>query len=449
MRGSTGDRWGRPAATGCRSSRDSLAAMATPFPPLDGSAPKHAAVQRSRPRWASTRRSATRRRWTRRSARSSSPSTPINAPKTVNNFVFLAAHHYYDGIIFHRIINGFMCQGGDPTGTGRGGPGYRFEDEPVKQRYQIGSVAMANAGPNTNGSQFFLISGPSGVSLPPQYNHFGQIVKGLDVLDAMQTRRHRSQRPPARGRRHQLGHHHRCRLTSAAASMATRSRSPRGPAHRARRAGLRRAAPVGPRRPPPPAPGARPHGPDPDRLGQRARAQPGAAAVRPPRAAPAHADRRRHRRRRAVRVLGARGVASCPTDAPPPLPLEDGQRAPVGSAASTADEERRPGYIEEVLRAGRRRRARSSPATSPQRVGKKGTWWDWDDGKIALEHLFWTRPGRRRGAGRATSPACTTCTERLIPAARRWPDPRRPSTTRARSCSSWPPGTTASPRSTT
>jgi cyclophilin family peptidyl-prolyl cis-trans isomerase len=79
-----------------------------------------------------------------------------------------------------------MCQGGDPTGTGRGGPGYRFDDEPVKQRYQIGSVAMANAGPNTNGSQFFLISGPSGVNLPPQYNHFGQIVKGLDVLDAMQ-----------------------------------------------------------------------------------------------------------------------------------------------------------------------------------------------------------------------------------------------------------------------
>src|SRR6476659_4686835 len=110
----------------------------------------------------------------------------LKAPKTVNNFVFLAAHHYYDGVIFHRIIYGFMCQGGDPTGTGRGGPGYKFNDEPVKQRYQIGSVAMANAGPNTNGSQFFLISGSSGVNLPPQYNHFGQVVKGLDVLDAMQ-----------------------------------------------------------------------------------------------------------------------------------------------------------------------------------------------------------------------------------------------------------------------
>ena len=111
----------------------------------------------------------------------------INAPITVNNFVFLAGYHYYDGVIFHRIINEFVCQGGDPTGTGTGGPGYRFQDEPVKQRYQLGSVAMANAGPHTNGSQFFLISGPNGVGLPPQYNHFGQIVKGLDVLDAMQN----------------------------------------------------------------------------------------------------------------------------------------------------------------------------------------------------------------------------------------------------------------------
>lgn len=120
----------------------------------------------------------------------------INAPKTVNNFVFLAGHHYYDGVIFHRIINGFMCQGGDPTGTGRGGPGYRFDDEPVKQRYQIGSVAMANAGKNTNGSQFFLISGQSGVQLPPQYNHFGQIVRGLDVLEQMHgVETDRSDRP--------------------------------------------------------------------------------------------------------------------------------------------------------------------------------------------------------------------------------------------------------------
>jgi peptidylprolyl isomerase len=109
------------------------------------------------------------------------------APKTVNNFVFLALHHYYDGVIFHRIINGFMCQGGDPTGTGTGGPGYRFEDElPKAGRYEVGSVAMANAGSHTNGSQFFIVSGPSGVGLPPLYSLFGKVVKGLDVVEEMQ-----------------------------------------------------------------------------------------------------------------------------------------------------------------------------------------------------------------------------------------------------------------------
>ena len=111
-----------------------------------------------------------------------------SAPKTVNNFVFLARWHYYDGIIFHRIIKGFVCQGGDPEGSGRGGPGYRFEDElPKPGRYEIGSLAMANAGPNTNGSQFFLISGPDGARLPPQYSLFGKVVKGLEVVDAMQS----------------------------------------------------------------------------------------------------------------------------------------------------------------------------------------------------------------------------------------------------------------------
>ncbi len=109
------------------------------------------------------------------------------APNTVNNFVVLARYKYYEGIIFHRIINGFMCQGGDPTGTGRGGPGYKFGDElPSPGRYEIGSLAMANAGPNTNGSQFFIVSGPSGVGLPPQYSLFGKVVAGLDVVDTMQ-----------------------------------------------------------------------------------------------------------------------------------------------------------------------------------------------------------------------------------------------------------------------
>ena len=113
---------------------------------------------------------------------------PIKAPKTVNSFVFLALNHYFDGIIFHRIINCLVCQGGDPTGTGRGGPGYRFEDElPKAGEYKIGSFAMANAGPNTNGSQFFIISGPDGCRLPPAYALFGQVVKGLEVVEAMQN----------------------------------------------------------------------------------------------------------------------------------------------------------------------------------------------------------------------------------------------------------------------
>ncbi len=112
---------------------------------------------------------------------------PFAAPKTVNNFVSLARYHYYDGLIFHRIIQGFVCQGGCPEGSGRGGPGYRFADElPKPGRYEIGSLAMANAGPNTNGSQFFVISGPSGAGLPPQYSLFGKVVAGLDVVDAME-----------------------------------------------------------------------------------------------------------------------------------------------------------------------------------------------------------------------------------------------------------------------
>jgi len=121
---------------------------------------------------------------------------PIAAPKTVNNFVFLARWHYYDGIVFHRIIPGFMLQGGDPEGSGRGGPGYRFEDElPAPGRYEIGSLAMANAGPNTNGSQFFIISGADGVSLPPSYSLFGKVVKGGEVVTAIEATGSRSGTP--------------------------------------------------------------------------------------------------------------------------------------------------------------------------------------------------------------------------------------------------------------
>ncbi len=106
-----------------------------------------------------------------------------DAPATVNNFVFLARDGYYDGVIFHRVISGFMIQGGDPTGTGRGGPGYRFDDEPVKRKYLRGTLAMANAGPNTNGSQFFVMH--ADYALPPNYTIFGKLTAGEEVVDAI------------------------------------------------------------------------------------------------------------------------------------------------------------------------------------------------------------------------------------------------------------------------
>ena len=124
---------------------------------------------------------------------------PVAAPKTVNSFVFLARQGYYDGVIFHRIIPGFVLQGGDPTGTGTGGPGYQFEDElPAPGRYELGSLAMANAGPNTNGSQFFVISGPDGMRLPPQYSLFGKVVAGLDVVAKIDALGSRSGQPSER-----------------------------------------------------------------------------------------------------------------------------------------------------------------------------------------------------------------------------------------------------------
>lgn len=108
-----------------------------------------------------------------------------DAPTTVNNFVFLARQGFYDNVIFHRTIPGFMIQGGDPTGTGGGGPGYRFADEPVNRPYSRGVMAMANAGPNTNGSQFFLMH--ADYPLPPSYTIFGQTVAGLETIDAIAT----------------------------------------------------------------------------------------------------------------------------------------------------------------------------------------------------------------------------------------------------------------------
>ena len=161
--------------------------MATDFPPLDGSAPKKQQFGEAPALGIDTSKRYTATLDTTLGEMVIALDA-IKAPQTVNNFVFLALHHYYDGVIFHRIINGFMCQGGDPTGTGRGGPGYRFADElPRQGDYQIGSVAMANAGPNTNGSQFFIVSGPHGVSLPPQYSLFGKLIAGTEVLEAIQS----------------------------------------------------------------------------------------------------------------------------------------------------------------------------------------------------------------------------------------------------------------------
>lgn len=105
--------------------------------------------------------------------------------RTVNNFVFLAGEGFYNGVIFHRVIKTFMIQSGDPTGTGAGGPGYRFADElPAKHSYDPGIVAMANAGPDTNGSQFFICTGADsrGLNGAPNYTQFGRVIDGMDVV---------------------------------------------------------------------------------------------------------------------------------------------------------------------------------------------------------------------------------------------------------------------------
>lgn len=109
---------------------------------------------------------------------------PVDAPQAVNNFVFLANDGFYNGVIFHRVISGFMIQGGDPTGTGRGGPGYQFRHEVhSKTSYNRGTLAMANSGPDTNGSQFFIMHADYG--LPNQYTIFGKVTDGLEVVDTI------------------------------------------------------------------------------------------------------------------------------------------------------------------------------------------------------------------------------------------------------------------------
>lgn len=110
---------------------------------------------------------------------------PKDAPKAVNNFVTLARAGYYDNTPFHRIIDGFVIQGGDPTGTGAGGPGYKFADEPITKEYEKGTLAMANAGPNTNGSQFFICTADLKGKLGKNYTIFGKVTGGIDVVDKL------------------------------------------------------------------------------------------------------------------------------------------------------------------------------------------------------------------------------------------------------------------------
>jgi cyclophilin family peptidyl-prolyl cis-trans isomerase len=109
------------------------------------------------------------------------------APNTVNNFVVQARNGFYDGLTFHRVVPGFVIQGGDPDGTGRGGPGYKFADEPVRAPYTLGALAMANAGPNTNGSQFFICIDDCQDKLQPLYNLFGNVTSGIEVAQAIQV----------------------------------------------------------------------------------------------------------------------------------------------------------------------------------------------------------------------------------------------------------------------
>jgi len=109
------------------------------------------------------------------------------APTTVNHFVVQARNGFYDGLTFHRVVPGFVIQGGDPEGSGRGGPGYKFADEPVRAPYVLGALAMANAGPDTNGSQFFICIDDCQDKLQPLYNLFGNVTSGIEVAQAIQV----------------------------------------------------------------------------------------------------------------------------------------------------------------------------------------------------------------------------------------------------------------------
>jgi cyclophilin family peptidyl-prolyl cis-trans isomerase len=157
----------------------------TPCPPADGSAARTTTFEKAPPTCINPAKTYTAEIQTSKGLLVVSLDAK-GTPKTVNNFVVLARYHFFDGIAFHRIIPGFVIQGGDPLQTGLGGPGYKFEDElPKAGSYKVGSLAMANSGANTNGSQFFIVTGEAGASLPPSYSLFGQVTQGLDVVSAI------------------------------------------------------------------------------------------------------------------------------------------------------------------------------------------------------------------------------------------------------------------------
>jgi cyclophilin family peptidyl-prolyl cis-trans isomerase len=157
----------------------------TPCPPADGSAARTTTFEKAPPTCINPAKTYSAEMQTSKGLLVVSLDAK-GAPKTVNNFVVLSRYHFFDGIAFHRIIPGFVIQGGDPQQTGLGGPGYKFEDElPKPGAYKVGSLAMANSGVNTNGSQFFIVTGEAGASLPPSYSLFGQVTQGLDVVSAI------------------------------------------------------------------------------------------------------------------------------------------------------------------------------------------------------------------------------------------------------------------------
>ena len=161
----------------------------TPCPAADGSSPRTITFAQPPPNCIDATKTYTAEVTTNKGAYTIALD-PAAAPLTVNNFVVLARYHYFDNTVCHRAIPQFAVQCGDPTGTGSGGPGYEFADElPAAGSYKVGSIAMANSGPNTNGSQFFIITGANGVALSPDYSLFGQVTDGLDTtvvaLDAL------------------------------------------------------------------------------------------------------------------------------------------------------------------------------------------------------------------------------------------------------------------------